>query len=154
MSIPKGIRLAQQALKTARSNLREGDTNAACNRAYYAAFRALKGILNTAGLATKTHKGARTLFGKYFPALSKGGLTSSKIFAEIERARLLADYSDEFIPHDEALRAVRQAEGFVAAILEQYFPSALEHENEVRPSAAKTPVADEETATETGAPQP
>ena len=131
MSVPKGIRLAQQALKTARNNLHEGDTNAACNRAYYASFRALKGILNTAGLTTNTHKGARVLFAKHFPAISKSGLTSSKIFAEIERARLLADYSDEIVPPGEALRTVQQAEGFVAALLEQYFPSALEHETEV-----------------------
>ena len=134
MSIPRGIRLAQQALKTARNNLREGDTNAACNRAYYAAFRALKVILNNEGVKAKTHKGARTLFGKHFPDLSKAGLTSSKIFAEIERARLLADYSDEFVPAEEALHAVGQAEGFVAAILEQYFPLALNRDDEVRPA--------------------
>ena len=154
MSVPKGIQLAQRALHTARNNLRDGDTNAACNRAYYAAFRALKSTLNTAGLSAKTHKGTRTLFGKHFPDISTGDLTSSKIYAELERARLAADYGDEVIPSEEALNAVQRAEGFVTAILQRFFPEALRKEGAARSPADKVLDATEEKPTKPEDPQP
>ena len=139
MTVPTGIQLAQQYLKTARNNLRDGDSNGACNRAYYASFKTLKGVLHLAGASAKTHKGARALFAQYFPDLSRGNRTSSKIFAALERARLAADYGDEVVPAEEALDAVLRAEGFVTAILEKFFPQALEQVDAAQPSAAKVP---------------
>lgn len=58
---------ARQALRSAVILLKSGDTDGACNRAYYAMFDSARAALHYAGheeaaVTTKTHNGLITVF--------------------------------------------------------------------------------------------
>jgi uncharacterized protein (UPF0332 family) len=112
---------AERVLPSARLLLTTGDSEGACNRAYYAMHDAAHAALIATGHETpdaliKTHD---TLIGEFSKRLVLGGLIESRFgraFNKIEDIRLLADYSTDPPPLDDAKWAVEQAEAFVAAI--------------------------------------
>lgn len=112
---------AERALASARLLLRDGDVEGACNRAYYAMFDAAHAALlqHQAGFnpaETRTHSGLITTFGKH---LIKTGLMAPELgraLNQVERIRLLADYTGEAIEPEQATWVVEQATAFVEAI--------------------------------------
>ena len=115
------LRKAQRTLKTAQSLLAQDDTEGACNRAYYAMFDAALAALwavgaQETGTVVKTHSGLIALFGQ---ALVKSGRLDpalGRALAHVQKVRLLADYTADAPPKEDAEDAVAQAEAFVAAI--------------------------------------
>jgi len=117
---------ATRALASARLLLEAGDCDGACNRAYYAMFDAAHAALISANAGTnpattKTHRGLIAAFGEH---LVKTGLLPVELgrsLNQVERMRLLADYTGEEVDIDNAKKAVSQADNFVSAV-QQRFP--------------------------------
>ena len=114
---------AARALASARLLQDSGDTEGACNRAYYAMFDAAHAALLRSGAhvnssETKTHRGLIGAFGKY---LVKSGLMAPELgrsLNAVENTRLLADYSGNEISSDEASWVVEQAASFLDKLTE------------------------------------
>lgn len=115
------MRKAERALDEARLLLREKKAEGACSRAYYAMHDAAHAALLATGFESsdaviKTHHSLIAEFGK---KLVLGGLLDAgfgRAFNKVQDMRLLADYSAEPPPLDDAQSAVEQAEAFVAAV--------------------------------------
>jgi uncharacterized protein (UPF0332 family) len=115
------MRKAERALDEAYLLLRDEKTEGACSRAYYAMHDAAHVGLLATGHETpeaviKTH---HTLIGEFGKNLVLSGLIGpahGRALNKVHDMRMLADYSAEPPPLDEARVAVEQAEAFVAAI--------------------------------------
>jgi len=116
---------AARALASAKLLLANSDLDGACNRAYYAMFDAAHAALLRSGVhvnpaETKTHRGLIAAFGEH---LIKPGLLPAdlgKSLNQVERVRLLADYTGEEIDEDKTRWAVEQAASFVEAVRRKY----------------------------------
>lgn len=112
---------ARRALGSARLLLDAGDLEGTCNRAYYCMFEAARAALMATepGLnpaSVKTHRGLIAAFSKN---LVTSGLLSSELgrsLNQVERIRLLADYTGEAIDEDKARWALDQASRFLAQV--------------------------------------
>lgn len=115
------LKKAERALESAHSLLTDGDTDGACNRAYYAMFNAARAALIGSGAATeaaraKTHSGLQASFNQF---LIKTGELPKELGADLRRAeqlRLLADYLGDPISEDDAETMLVQAARFVNVI--------------------------------------
>jgi len=89
-------------------------TRSAVNRAYYAAFYALLGLLQTIGKTPEKHKGAIALFDTEFVKTGVFPKSSSKSLHDLFQARLEDDYKRlENISLEEAKHAMSLAEEFI-----------------------------------------
>lgn len=112
---------ATRALFAARLLLDAGDTDGACNRAYYAMFDAAHAALFALGVEKldapiKTHNGLIGLFGLH---LVRGGHLAAEhgeAFNAVQRFRKVADYSGDFVGMEDATWALEQAVALVAAV--------------------------------------
>lgn len=112
---------ARRALASARLLLEAGDVEGACNRAYYAMFDAAHCALLSAQapadpVRTRTHNGLIAAFGLHLVKTGKLDAELGRLLNQVERVRLLADYTGEAIDIARAGWAVEQAESFVEAI--------------------------------------
>lgn len=120
---------AHRAVASAQLLLADGDTEGACNRAYYAMFDAAHAALLWSDATinpatTKTHSGLIAAFGQY---LVKPGYLSSdlgKSLNQVERIRLLADYTGEEVSQDRAKWVIDQAIAFVETVRRACSPRA------------------------------
>jgi uncharacterized protein (UPF0332 family) len=113
---------ARRALASAKVLVADGDEEGAINRAYYAMYDAAHAALCVSGhgklepYVIRTHAGLIAAFGR---DLVKPGLVAAelgKAFNQVERMRLLADYTGEAISLRFAESAVQQAEVFLRSI--------------------------------------
>jgi len=112
---------AKRALSSACILLERGDSEGACNRAYYAMFDAARAALIGSGrsaevAATRTHQGLISAIGLH---LVKSGLVENFLgvgFNKVERLRKLADYTGDAVSIEMAAWAVEQAKVFVGAV--------------------------------------
>lgn len=118
---------AARALASAKLLLANSDLDGACNRAYYAMFDAAHAALLRSGAhinpaETRTHRGLIAAFGEHL--IKPGHLSADlgKSFNQVERVRLLADYTGEEIDEDKTRWAVEQAAAFVEAVRRKYTP--------------------------------
>jgi len=112
---------SERALDEARLLLREGKTEGACNRAYYAMHDAAHGALFAVGYETpdalvRTHHGPIAAFGKELVLGGKIHADFGRAFNKVQDMRLLADYDAEPPEPEAAKSAVVLAEAFVAAV--------------------------------------
>lgn len=100
------LRLARQALRSARLLLDAGAREDAASRLYYAVFHGAGAALNVRGRYAKTHSGQITLFTEeHGPA---------PILGQLLMLRAYADYSTEFKASTEALaELIEEAASFV-----------------------------------------
>lgn len=116
----KYLEKAGRALNAARLLLDAGETDGACNRAYYAMYDAAHAALLAENRldykATKTHNGLIAQFGLHIVASGKIPRELGRTLNEVEQLRLLADYTGDEIACDHAAVAVSKAEIFVDAI--------------------------------------
>jgi uncharacterized protein (UPF0332 family) len=119
MTPDAGLNKARRALVSARLLLADGDTDGACNRAYYAMFEAATVAL----IATqpdirpekiRTHRGLIASFGQHLVTTGRVDIELGRILNQVERIRLLADYTGEPIDIEKAIWAVDQADHFIA----------------------------------------
>jgi uncharacterized protein (UPF0332 family) len=112
---------AVRALASAKVLLADGDMEGACNRAYYAMFDAARAVLlrvdaNIDVNVIKSHTGLIGTFGKLIvlPGLVSDDL--GRAINQVEKIRLLADYSRNAITIEQASWSVNQAAIFIAAL--------------------------------------
>ncbi len=121
MTADEYLQKAERALSAAKLLLDNGDTEGACNRAYYAMFDAAHAALLLSGTtvpaaSTKTHRGLIGAFGLHLVKSNQVDKELGSILNKVERLRLLADYTGDLIDLEESSWAVQQAEYFIAAI--------------------------------------
>ncbi len=112
---------ARRTLDAARSSLAGADTEGACNRAYYAMFYAANAALwavgaHPDGAVVKTHTGMLSLVAQH---LVKSGILDhehGRALANVQKARLLADYTADPPTIDDATDALARAEVFIEVV--------------------------------------
>jgi uncharacterized protein (UPF0332 family) len=112
---------ASRALASARLLLDAGDTDGACNRAYYAMFDAARAALAAAAtddeaMIAKTHSGLIAAFSLRFVKTSEFPVELGKVLNAVSELRQAGDYTGLRMPEDKAAWAVTRAEAFLAAI--------------------------------------
>ncbi|NEV60951.1 HEPN domain-containing protein [Thiorhodococcus minor] len=109
---------ADRALASARLLLDAGDTDGACNRAYYAMFDAARAALaNEVELeTTKTHGGLIAAFGLQLVKPGRLPKALGRMLNRAEEVRLLADYTGGSVESADARELLSQAEDFVDAV--------------------------------------
>jgi len=112
---------ARTACASAHLLLERGDSDGACNRAYYAMFDAARAAL----LATraevsvnvgKTHSGVLSAFSLHLVKNGPVPREVGRLLKQAEEIRIVADYSGESIGPDDARRLVEAAEIFVSTL--------------------------------------
>ncbi len=86
------MRKARQALNDARLLLEHDRTEAAANRAYYAAFDAARAALVTVDETPGSHAGVKTRFSYHFVRTGRLPRATAGILAVAETMRNRADY--------------------------------------------------------------
>ena len=119
------LRKADTALSTARLLLKTGDTDGACNRAYYAMFDMAHAALHAAGVEMpdrpiKSHNGLIGLFGQHLVRHKHLDAEHGVAFNKVQNFRHVADYEGGSVSSEDAAWAVERAEAFVAAIKEKF----------------------------------
>jgi uncharacterized protein (UPF0332 family) len=112
---------AERTLSAARLLLGSGDTEGACNRAYYAMYYAAQAALLAAGIAEpeggyKTHGGLIGAFGRHLVLSGQIDQALGRSINKVQRLRQLADYVGDPPSLEDAAGAVAEAGTFVAAI--------------------------------------
>lgn len=123
------MRLADQALATAQTNLDSEDFRAAANRAYYAIFYAASAVLLTLGIERRRHSGVISAFREHFvrPGIIEAEFSS--IYGESLVVREDADYAIEItVGQDTVEPGLRQAHRFVQRMHEHLDKSGFEDE--------------------------
>lgn len=116
---------ATQAASSASNLLGDGDTDGACNRAYYAMFDSARAALIQAGQQVgKTHKGVLTLFSEQF--VKTGAVTKEvgKSLKKAETFRYVADYDSASVDLSDAQELVTLAQDFVNLVRSDLMPQA------------------------------
>jgi uncharacterized protein (UPF0332 family) len=114
-------RKAEGTLSAAALLLGSGDTEGACNRAYYAMYYAAQAALLAAGIAEpengyKSHQRLIGAFGKHLVLGGRIDPALGRCFNKVQRLRQLADYVGDPPSLEDATLAVAEAKTFVAAI--------------------------------------
>ncbi|MGB0723090.1 MAG: HEPN domain-containing protein [Gammaproteobacteria bacterium] len=112
---------AHRALESAELLLSDGDQDGACNRAYYAMFDAAHAALlhTNADLnpaTIKTHRGLMAAFGETLVVTGRVAPELGRALNQVERIRLLADYTGEPLTVEQTRWAINQARLFVDRI--------------------------------------
>lgn len=106
---------AEGNLSLAVNLAEDGQFAAALNRAYYAAFDAMRSVNALDSFDSSKHSGVIAYFNQHFV---KTGAFSAETSAVIRRASLLrekSDYEDFYEPEaEEAEICIRQLQGFLA----------------------------------------
>lgn len=128
MTPAKYITKAAHAAKSALILLKEGETEGACNRAYYAMFNAAHAALLWSGAQinpgeTKKHNSLIAAFGKHLVLTGLLPSDLGKALNKAENVRILADYTGEDIEPEKAAEIVEQAVQFVAAVEHKFAPA-------------------------------
>jgi uncharacterized protein (UPF0332 family) len=116
---------AERALSGARLLLGAGDSEGACNRAYYAMFDAAHSALlsvqtDALETSTKTHQGLISAFGKHIVQGHHVDVELGRALNKVQRLRQLADYTGDPVSLEDARWAVEQAQAFVEAIRSKF----------------------------------
>lgn len=109
---------ARTACASARLLLERGDTDGACNRAYYAMFDAARAALLETRAAEavrvgKTHGGVLAAFSLHLVKNGPVPREIGRLLKQAEEVRIVADYSGDSISPDDTRRLVAAAETFV-----------------------------------------
>ncbi len=112
---------ARRALDAARLLMADADTEGTCNRAYYAMFYAAHAALwgqhsQPVGVIVKTHTGLMSLVAQHLVKPGVMDAEQGRALANVQKIRLLADYTDEPPSVQDAADALARAEAFVQAI--------------------------------------
>lgn len=108
---------AEQALKSAQLLCDAGDSDGACNRAYYAMFDAARAALLSEAIESgRTHKGLINIFSERWIKTGRMDKDIGRSLKHAETIRYIADYDGATIGLGDARLILDQARGFVAAV--------------------------------------
>ncbi len=119
------IAKAGRAAESARMLLDAGDTDGACNRAYYAMYDAARAALLASGAPVdpeiaRTHGGLISAFSLHLVKPGRIAVDLGKALNKAEDLRLVADYRDDAVEAEAAAWAVREAKRFVKAMSAEF----------------------------------
>jgi uncharacterized protein (UPF0332 family) len=107
----------ERAIASARMLLDAGDTDGACNRAYYAMLDAARAALTFSGHdLPRSHRGTLAAFSEHMVKNARLPTDMGRNLKRAETLRLLADYEGASVDAENARKLVEDAERFVAAI--------------------------------------
>ena len=129
MSADELMGKAERALASARLLLDAGDTDGACNRAYYAMFDAARAALLASAApveaeVARTHNGLIAAFSLHLVKTGRVSIDLGRALNRAEEIRLIADYQGTQVSRHHADTLVEQAVRFVQAIREAFVPES------------------------------
>ncbi len=108
---------AEVKLGAARGLFSQGFFEDSASRSYYAMFHAARAALTKIGVATRTHEGTVSEYGRRFVLKGIFSRDLGRALAEAKAARETYEYSPTMeIDRDEAEALLRDAEKFVAQV--------------------------------------
>lgn len=108
---------AEECLIDARILVREARHEAACNRAYYAFFDAIRALLATKAISINSHSAAQSLFGLHFVKTGLFDATYSRDVNRLMEKRQGGDYEvDVVLTQVDAEDSLQTATAFVNAV--------------------------------------
>lgn len=114
------VRKSRRALRSARLDLRDGDTEDAINRSYYAMLNSAQAALLSVGVPEdklpKTHSGLIAAFGEHLVKSGKVEREFGRSMNKAEGLRLRADYTGVELDPATAEEALADAERFVQSV--------------------------------------
>ena len=117
MTPEQHLQRAVEGLQEARLLLNNGYYRGACNRAYYAVFEAAHAALAAQTIPVpKTHSGLNTQFHQYIVKTGLVDAAMGQLLSKIERARLVADYTNKPIDAAMGNEIFKMADQFVSGI--------------------------------------
>jgi len=115
--INKELERAEKSLKAAEILLKDGLLEDAISRSYYVILHAAKAVLLVQGVNVESHRAVRRLFGQHLIQTGKMDAKYSKILAEEQDDRYLADYDVIFSPEKERCqKRIEDAMAFLDAV--------------------------------------
>ena len=112
----KLLEKAGRAIAAGESALRDGHTEAAVGRAYYAMFHVAQGLLNERELRFRKHGGVHSAFGEHFVKTGEFDPRYHRQFLAAFNKRIVADYGVEIeLTTSEVEKALAQARNFLDA---------------------------------------
>ncbi|MCK8492564.1 HEPN domain-containing protein [Spirosoma sp. RP8] len=119
--------IAEDCLEDARLLHRYGKYRGACGRTYYAYFNAIRALLATKEITTKSHAAARGLFSAHFVKEGPFAKKDSTSLNELFELRQTGEYDpDEDISESDTQKAIEIAADFLlqaeAYLRENGFP--------------------------------
>jgi uncharacterized protein (UPF0332 family) len=116
---------AIRAAESARMLLDAGDTDGACNRAYYAMCDAARAALLASGAPVepeiaRTHGGLIAVFSLHLVKPGRIAVELGRALNRAEDLRLVADYQGSVVQREDATRAVQDAWRFVEAMRAEF----------------------------------
>lgn len=125
MKVQELLEKATRAASSAKLLLDTGDTDGACNRAYYAMFDAARAALLASAApvgpeVSKTHSGLITAFSLHLVKTGHVSVELGKSLNKVEDLRLVADYKGDPVEVADAAWAVQQAQLFVQTMKAAY----------------------------------
>ena len=112
--VDEWMRMAEEALASARADFDAQRWRSTINRAYYAAFYTASAVLLSRGRHLVKHAGVRTALHRDLVHTGLLATEHGKAYDELFEIRLIADYTVTGIDADHATRSLRQAEALVA----------------------------------------
>ena len=115
--ISQELELAEQLLQDAKFLLGRDSLRSSVNRAYYAAYHAVRALLASEGLNPKTHKGVLNQFGEKFVKSGRMDIALSDTLKRCFDARHEADY-DIFasFEEEEVEELIKEVEALIGQI--------------------------------------
>ena len=114
------VRKSRRALRSAQLDLRDGDTDGAVNRSYYAMVNAAQAALLSSGVPEdklpRTHSGLISAFGEHVVKSGKVDSEFGRAISKTESLRLRADYMGMELDRATAEKALAGAERFVQSV--------------------------------------
>jgi uncharacterized protein (UPF0332 family) len=87
------------------------------SRLYYAAYHAAVALLLTEGIEPRSHSGVAQLLGLHFVKPGRLGPDDTRVFARLQKYRLEADYSTDFVVTRDALEEdIEACRGFIERV--------------------------------------
>ena len=111
--VDEWMRMAEEAIASARADIDAGRRRSAINRAYYAAFYAVSAVLLGRNRHFVKHAGVHTALHRDLVHTGLLAAKHGKAYDELFEIRLIADYTVTGIDADQATRSLRQAEAIV-----------------------------------------
>ena len=108
---------SQKSLEAAKALLKDGFSEAAASRAYYAAFYLAQAALATKDISRNKHSGVIAAFGEHLTKKSILPESLHRILLNLYELRVISDYSVEEVPSlAQAREALEAAKEFVKAV--------------------------------------
>ena len=114
------LRQAEETVQSAKLCQDNHFYKYAINRAYYAAFYAIKAVLAIEGVDFKRHKDVVAYFNQHYVATEVFSKESGRTLARLQRKREVSDYDDFYIASVEEAREQIEVAANITAEVKKY----------------------------------